>query len=435
MTLRTYDRYRMSDVPWVNRIPAAWGTVPFFTVMRECKRSNAGMVEANLLSLSFGRIVRKDIDSLGGLLPESFGTYQIVEPGDLVFRFTDLQNDQRSLRTAISNERGIITSAYGVATPTGIEPRYANYLMRAYDASKVFYAFGGGVRQSIKLSDVARMPVLLPSEDEQRSISAYLDRETSKIDALIAEQEGLLTVSRERRRALISHAVVSGLDRAAPVKKVAVGETAWEVPSHWPVLPLRYTLRYQEGPGILAADFRDAGVPLLRISGVRTAVATLEGCNHLDPDMVAQKWSHFRVDRGDLLISASASMGTVSKVDSDDVVGAVPYTGIIKFTPGAMSEDFIRWFVVSSEFLEQVEALKTGSTIQHFGPSHLSQMRVALPPRDEQVGIASYLDEQTAKIDGLISEAEGMVAVAKERRSALIAAAVTGQIDVSGEVA
>jgi type I restriction enzyme, S subunit len=135
------------------------------------------------------------------------------------------------------------------------------------------------------------------------------------------------------------------------------------------------------------------------------------------------------VDLGDLLISASASMGTVSEV-TEETTGAVPYTGIIRIKPGRMHQDFIRWFVVSGEFIDQVDSLKTGSTIQHFGPTHLAQMRVALPPIDEQRRIAAYLDEQVAKIDTLIEETERFIDLSRERRSAVITAVVTGQIDV-----
>lgn len=317
-------------------------------------------------------------------------------------------------------------------------PHYIAHLLRVAANAGYIQSLARGIRERSTSFDRPTLKDMIlprPQRSEQDEIVTYLDREMAKIDALIAEQEGLVEVLRERRAALISHVVVMGVDQAVDMKEVTVGDAPLRVPAHWTVVPLRYVLAYQEGPGILAADFRDEGVPLLRVSGVRRAVATLDGCNYLDVEMVNSRWSHFRVGLGDLLISASASMGTVSKVETDDVVGAIPYTGIIKITPGAMLADFIRWFVVSSEFLEQVESLKTGSTIQHFGPSHLSQMRVALPPADEQREIAAYLDEQTDKIDALIAEAEGIVAVAKERRMALITAAVTGQIDVRGEVA
>ena len=159
MSRKPYPHYKATDIPWIGSLPVDWTTKPLFAVMRAARRSNAGMIEDNLLSLSYGRVVRRDIDSLDGLLPDSFETYQIVEPNDIVFRFTDLQNDQRSLRSARVTERGIITSAYTAATPVGIDQRYAAYLMRAYDTSKVFYGLGGGVRQSLNFADVRRSPL------------------------------------------------------------------------------------------------------------------------------------------------------------------------------------------------------------------------------------------------------------------------------------
>ena len=117
------------------------------------------MVESHLLSLSYGRIVPRDIGSSDGLVPESYETYQIVDPDDIIFRFTDLQNDKRSLRSARATERGIITSAYVAVKPIDIEARYAEYLMRSYDLAKVFYGLGGGVRQSLKFSGSSQMRV------------------------------------------------------------------------------------------------------------------------------------------------------------------------------------------------------------------------------------------------------------------------------------
>lgn len=108
---QTYSSYSESGVEWVGDIPSDWDVKPLFTVAEHSNESNKGMVEDNLLSLSYGRIIQKDIDTLGGLLPESFETYQVINPDYIVFRLTDLQNDKRSLRSAIATQRGIITSA------------------------------------------------------------------------------------------------------------------------------------------------------------------------------------------------------------------------------------------------------------------------------------------------------------------------------------
>lgn len=181
----------------------------------------------------------------------------------------------------------------------------------------------------------------------------------------------------------------------------------------------------------MAVDFLDEGIPLLRISGVQGRWATLNGCNYLDPEKVEAKWQHFQLERGDLVISASASMGTVSEVN-DEVAGAVPYTGLIRLTPkiGITTRAFIRAIVSSYQFFAQIDLFKAGSTIQHFGPTHLSQMKVVLPPIEEQGRLAKYVDKQSGIFDGLLAEAIRNNLLLEERRAALISAAVTGKIDV-----
>lgn len=203
---------KSAKASWLNAIPRHWSEAPFSAVSEERKTKNVGMQENNLLSLSYGKIVRKDINTNDGLLPASFETYQIIERDDVIFRFTDLQNDKRSLRSAISTERGIITSAYLAVVLKGIVPQYFNYLMRAYDLHKVFYAMGGGLRQSLSYDDVKRMPILLPTRDEQIDIVDFLDRETLRIDSLVQKVTRSIELLREHRTALITAAVTGKID-------------------------------------------------------------------------------------------------------------------------------------------------------------------------------------------------------------------------------
>ena len=185
----------------------------------------------------------------------------------------------------------------------------------------------------------------------------------------------------------------------------------------------------------MASDFMDEGTPLLRVSCVQREQVTLEGCNYLDPRKVSQKWAHFKVSEGDLLLSGSASLGGVSEVGSE-VAGSVPYTGLIRIKPLSkrISKDFIKLLIESSVFSIQIDRLKAGATIQHFGPTHLSQMKITLPPLNEQELITQELGKTKTKFNNLVAKAEQAIAVLKERRSALISAAVTGQIDVRGVV-
>ena len=143
-----------------------------------------------MLSLRYGRIIRRNIESNFGLLPESFETYNIVEPLDIVLRLTDLQNDKRSLRCGLVKEKGIITSAYlTLRKIKDVDCKYMYYLLHNYDIRKVFYSMGGGVRQSIKFDDLKRLPILLPSIEEQRAITTYLDKKITQIDVLINKKD------------------------------------------------------------------------------------------------------------------------------------------------------------------------------------------------------------------------------------------------------
>lgn len=181
----------------------------------------------------------------------------------------------------------------------------------------------------------------------------------------------------------------------------------------------------------MAADFQEIGTPLLRISCVQGPTVTLDGCNFLNPEKATRQWGHFKVEVGDLLISGSASMGIVSEV-GEEAAGAIPYTGLIRLQgrSAMMDKEFIRLLVVSDSFLRQVEMQKTGSTIQHFGPTHLDRMTVVCPPLQEQLAIARHVADAVISFDRLANEARLGMGLLHERRSALISAAVTGKIDV-----
>lgn len=267
-----------------------------------------------------------------------------------------------------------------------------------------------------------------PHVDTQRRIARFLDEKTSRIDALIEKKCGLSSQLAEKRLALITTAVTKGLNTSAPMKDSGI-DWLGQIPSHWEIKPFKRAVVYQEGPGIMAVDFRDEGIPLLRVASIGKRYATLEGVNYLDPEMVAAKWRHFLTRIGDLLISASATSGIVSEV-SQKTVGAIPYTGIIRLNPieGISTSGFVRNFVVSKVFLAQIDRFKAGSTIQHFGPYHLGQMFIPVPPEAEQRSIVSKLEMDIEKIEVLASKAEKSVRILSDYRAALITAAVTGKI-------
>lgn len=430
-----YPKYRDTGVEWLGSIPSQWGVAPLFHLLRERFVRNTENQVKDVLSLSYGRIVPRDVDSNFGLLPVSFETYQIVEPGNIVLRLTDLQNDRRSLRVGHVGQRGIITSAYvSLETAADMDNRFAFYLLNAYDLLKVFYGMGAGVRQTMKFADLKRMPCVVPSRPEQEAIASYLDRETAKTDELIEKLERLIERLEEKRKALISHAVTQGLKPNVKMKDSGV-EWLGKIPEHWEVNWLKHCVGFQEGPGIMAADFRDSGTPLLRISCLGGREANLNGCDYLDPGMVARRWNHFAVRNGDYLLSASASMGAVCRVP-ECVAGAIPYTGIIRLwtrTPSILSMEFLRFFMMCPVFTTQVDLFRSGVGIQHFGPTHLKRMLLLLPPIREQLSIVGELEREMSRFQALEQKVQALILQFRERRTALISAAVTGKIRVTGD--
>lgn len=193
-----------SGIEWVGAIPEHWSIHPVYTYFGERKNKNRIGNEDNLLSLSYGRVIRKDINTSDGLLPESFNTYNIVEAGDIIIRPTDLQNDKRSLRTGLVKEHGIITSAYIDLYPLRkVDSRYFHFLLHAYDSMKAFYNMGNGVRQGLNYSEFSRLMVFEPSYDEQVAMADYLEAKVEEVDAVISDKKEQLATLDEYKKSLI----------------------------------------------------------------------------------------------------------------------------------------------------------------------------------------------------------------------------------------
>ena len=193
-----------SGIEYVGDIPNEWEIHPIYYYFKERKAKNYALKEQNLLSLSYGKIIRKDINTNGGLLPASFNTYNIVEAGDIIIRPTDLQNDKRSLRTGLVTEHGIITSAYIDLTPKeGINSEFFHYLLHAFDVMKVFYNMGNGVRQGLNYSEFSKLLIFAPSKQEQDEIVEYLNDKCSIIEKTISLKKEQLETLEEYKKSVI----------------------------------------------------------------------------------------------------------------------------------------------------------------------------------------------------------------------------------------
>ncbi|WP_282277188.1 restriction endonuclease subunit S [Stenotrophomonas sp. PS02297] len=422
MPLSAVRQMKDSGIDWVGQVPSHWSVRPFYSFAAEVDHPNTGLKEKNLLSLSYGRLVRKDMDRLEGLTPASFEGYNIIEANDIVFRLTDLQNDKTSLRSARSPERGIITSAYVTVRPSA-SPRFFEYLMRAYDTTKVFYGIGGGIRQSMKFDDLKRLPVLVPTVSEMDAIASHLDRATTRIDALVAKKTRFIELLREKRQALITHAVTKGLDRDVAMKDSGV-EWLGVVPAHWDVVQSRRL--FSERNEKARADDQQ-----LTASQKYGLLPQAEFMEREGRRIVVVQKGHDILKRtlpGDFVISMRSFQGGLELSEYEGSVSSayVPITPIKWVVPA-----YFRWAFKSITY---IQALQATSDLVRDGQALRFEnfTKVPLPhvPVDEQIAIADFLDRATTRIDTLIAKTERSIELLREHRTALITAAVTGKIDL-----
>ncbi len=212
-------RMKDSGIPWIGMIPEHWETRTLSQMARVHFISNKNVHHQNLLSLSYGKIVCKDINTTEGLLPASFDNYQIVEDGNIVLRLTDLQNDHKSLRVGLSTQEGIITSAYlAIEAFTGILPKYLYFLLHSIDVKKVFYSMGNGLRQSLNWTELRKLKCIVPPILEQQAIVNYIEAKLSKIDSCMADLQAEIDYLKEFKQRLISDVVTGQICVAEPQK-------------------------------------------------------------------------------------------------------------------------------------------------------------------------------------------------------------------------
>lgn len=201
-----------SGIAWIGAMPRAWKMNTIAQIFLQVKCKNTGLQEKNLLSLSYGKVKRKSIDTVEGLLPESFDGYNIIEKDDIVLRLTDLQNDHTSLRVGFAEERGIITSAYlTIRNRSNFCPKYLYYYLHSFDIAKGFYGMGAGVRQGLNWDGVKWLKILAPSVPEQERIAAFLDAECAEIDAVLEKTRASIEEYKKLKQAVITQAVTKGI--------------------------------------------------------------------------------------------------------------------------------------------------------------------------------------------------------------------------------
>lgn len=319
-------------------------------------------------------------------------------------------------------------SLAAIIPATQVEARYLFWWL-SNNYQNVRNMAGGDLRDGLNLELLGSIPVPLPCRTEQTQIARFLDHETARIDALLEEQQRLIELLKEKRQAVISHAVTKGLDPMVPMKDSGV-EWLGEVPAHWDVGGLTRFI----GPVV---DYRgrtptkmDDGVFLVTARNIRGGRIDYEASEeYVDPDSAESLLARGRPEIGDLLFTMEAPLGQVALIDRTDIALA---QRVVKFrgNPNMIRNGYLMYWLMSTNCQARLETLATGSTALGIKSSKLGMIECLCPTLKEQDAIVSYIQGETAKNDTLVCEAEQIISLLQERRSALISAAVTGKIDV-----
>ena len=409
-----------SGIEWIGEIPATWDIHPVYSYFGERKNKNSLGNENNLLSLSYGRVIRKDINANGGLLPESFNTYNIVEADDIIIRPTDLQNDKRSLRTGLVKEHGIITSAYIDLCPIKhVDSRYFHYLLHAYDVMKVFYNMGNGVRQGLNYSEFSKLMVFEPSYAEQVSIADFLDAKCAEIDALTVDIQMQIDTLEQYKRSVITEAVTKGVNPDAETKNSGI-EWIGEIPSTWNIIRGKYLLEYlqksvKEDDGVITC-FRDGEV-------------TLRSNRREDGFTMSDKEIGYQgIDAGDLVVHGMDGFAGAIGI-SDSRGKASP---VLNVMDTKQNKRYIMYYLRSMAYSDVFVALATGIRVRSCDLrwNKLADLPYPVPSIEEQTAIVEYIDTTLEKTDVVISKKKAQLETLDEYKKSLIYEYVTGKKEV-----
>ncbi len=378
-----------------------------------------------MLSLSYGKVKRKSIDTVEGLLPESFDGYNIIEKDDIVLRLTDLQNDHTSLRVGLAEERGIITSAYlTIRNRSNFCPKYLYYYLHSFDIAKGFYGMGAGVRQGLNWDGVKWLKILAPSVPEQERIAAFLDAECAEIDAVLEKTHASIEEYKKLKQAVITQAVTKGIRGDRPMKNSGI-EWIGDIPAEWDVVRIKNLFDYRN-----ERNFK----PLEEVNliSLYTDKGVVQHCD-LDEttgNKASNADGYKLVYENDIVVNIILCwMGAI---------GRSAYFGVTSpaydvYSPKQKTNSkFYHYLFRTNGFSGDCYKVGRGIMAMRWRTysDQFRAIKVVSPPQSEQEEIVEYLDEKCEGIDDLIAKKQQYLTEIENYKKSLIYEYVTGKKEV-----
>lgn len=417
-----------SGIEWIGEIPTDWSIGFAFQIFTPIKNRNIELLETNLLSLSYGKIKHKSINTTEGLLPESFDSYNIIECDDIVLRLTDLQNDHKSLRVGRSTERGIITSAYLTLRPSNDSfSQYMYYFLYSFDICKGLYGMGSGVRQGLNWDDIKHLQILLPTLAEQQRIAAFLDRKCAEIDSVIADTQKTIEEYKALKQSIITEAVTKGVRGERKMKDSGV-EWIGEVPEEWEVIPVKYVAEFQ--PSCDMSNLTDDSIitylPMEHLkNGYYIQNTAFYGS-------VASSLTPFM--NGDIVMAKvtpcfeNGNIAIMNDLSSGVGMGS---SELFVYRPLDVQTKYLLYWLQNILFKQAACATMTGTGgLKRVSPYFAKHSKMTLPCYKEQLEIIRYLDEKCTSLDKLIESKQQLLTELESYKKSVIYEYVTGKKEV-----
>jgi type I restriction enzyme S subunit len=440
MSFPRYEKYKDSGVEWLGEVPAHWEVISIKWLSPVLRGASPRPIDDSKYfdddgEYSWVRIA--DVSASDVILKETtqklsdLGSSLSVKilPGQLFVSIAGTVG-----KPCISEIKACIHDGFVYFPKLKINPKL---LYRIFESGTCYGGLGKwGTQLNLNTDTIGSIRVAFPPDNELNQILAFLDRETAKIDELIAEQQRLVELLKEKRQAVISHAVTKGLNPDAPMKDSGI-EWLGEVPVHWGLNKLKHFTSFSGGgtPSRDNPKYWNGDIPWISPKDMK--LEKLSNSEECITEAGLENSSSSLLSPGRVLMVVRSGIlkHTIPVAINDVPVALNQDMKALDFTEGlCLSIFFLRWVQGLNDVLLLAWA-KQGATVESIEQPYLAETVVPLPSIAEQNTIIEFLDQETTKIDKLIAEAQRAIELLKERRTALISAAVTGKIDVRGLVA
>lgn len=418
--MTVYPTYKDSGIEWLGQIPTHWELTRISSVLTEVKDLNTSLRFSHPSQFKFGDIILKpdvnieDVSSLSKCI--------IFRKDDILINGLNLNYDFVTQRIARANYTGIITSAYiAVRVRNNLSSKYVTYLFKALDSRKVFNGLGTGIRLTLTYKELKKYYILLPPQEEQRQIVAYLDYKSNKINERICQRERELQTLSELKQAEIAAVVTRGLDPNVPMKESGI-EWLGKIPAHWEVRKIKNCLQERSEKGY-------PNEPILCATQSRGVISQDMYDNRVV--VVNKDFDKLKLVKcGDFVISLRSFQGGIEYAYYQGIISAA-YT--ILTPKDKRNSEYFKHLFKSHDFIQLLQTCVTGIREgQNINYAMLAKHFIPIPPIEEQQKIVLYIKNRLYVIDEYISKLKAEINYLQEYKQRLISDVVTGKVDVRG---